>query len=417
MSKKKCDKPVVFLDNNGTTIISPDAMKTYCNWLKCYNPSSDSKVAKSARSMIKKNVDYIKKIYNAANYEIIFTSGATESNCFILRSSVDSFKKARGVKPHVIVSAVEHHSILECCEMLEKYEHAEITRVAPNIYGNVLPVDVKNAIRPNTCLISVMYANNELGAINNIPEIGKIAHANKIPLHSDCVRMIGKYKLDLEKNNVDAISASFHKFHGPKGIGLLMIKNNFISGYKLDAQLNGTQQHGLRGGTENVPGIASGVVALKQSMRNREKKNLRLRGLRSKLIKKLSNHIKMANYKDYIDKEPPEGTYLIIMGPPVDKPKYYIGNTLMFSIADSEKKICNVAIKKKLDTLGVVISISSACLSHSVKASHVLSAIRAPPIIKRGVFRISFSDTTKESDINTFFKKFIKILRAKGHVK
>lgn len=416
MSKKNCIKPVVFLDNNGTTLISPDAMKTYCNWLKCYNPSSDSKVAKTARTMIKKNVEHIKKMYNANEYEVIFTSGATESNCFILRSSVDSFKKMREVKPHIIVSAVEHHSVLECCEMLEKYDHADVTHVEPNIYGNILPADVKKAIRSNTCIISIMYANNEIGALNNIPEIGKIAHAHNIPLHSDCVRMVGKYNLDLGKNNVDAISASFHKFHGPKGIGLLMIKNNFLLGYKLDAQLNGTQQHGLRGGTENVPGIASGVVALKQSMRNREKKNERIRGLRNKLIEKLSKHIEVAEYISYINKDPPEGTRLIIMGPPVGKPKYYIGNTLMFAIADTKKQMCNVAIKKKLDSLGIVVSISSACLTHSKKASHVLNAIRAPPIIKRGVFRISFSDTSKESEINTFVRVFIKILKDKGHV-
>lgn len=415
MSKKKCPR-LVFLDNNGTTLISLDAAKTYYRWLKCYNPSSDSKVSTSSKNMIKKGVEYIKKLYNADNYEVIFTSGATESNCFILRSSADSFKKMSGQMPHIIVSAVEHHSILECCDMLEKYGHAEVTKVQPNIYGNVLPKDVKEAIKPNTCLISIMYANNEIGALNNIPEIGKVAHAHKIPFHSDCVRVVGKYNLDLEKNNVDSISASFHKFHGPKGMGLLMIKNNFLKGYRLDAQLNGTQQHGLRGGTENVPGIASSMVALKQSMRNREKKNRRLRELRGRLIEKLSKHIETKLYKDYVEGEPPHGTYLIIMGPPVDKHKYYIGNTLMFAVADSKKKMCNVSIKKKLDSLGIVISISSACLTHSEKASHVLTAVMAPPIIKRGVFRISFSDNSRESDINVFVREFIKILKSKGHI-
>ncbi len=416
MSKKPCDK-LVFLDNNGTTLISPDAAKVYASWLKCYNPSSDSKISKRVRDMITKSREYVQKLYNAKNYEIIFTSGATESNCFILRSSVDSYKKMRGVTPHLIVSGVEHHSVLECCDMLEKYGHAEITRVMPNIYGNVLAADIKKAIKPTTCLISIMYANNELGSLNNIPEIGKLAHAHKIPLHSDCVRMVGKYNLDLEKNNVDAISASFHKFHGPKGIGLLIIKRNFIEGYKLDGQLNGTQQSGLRGGTENAPAIASGIAALKESMKSRDAKNQKIRGLRDKLIKKLSSKIKPEKYQEYLNKNTPPGTHLVILGPPIDKSRYYIGNTLLFSIANPDKEICNVSIKKKLDALGIVVSISSACLTSSPKASHVLDAILAPDLIKRGVFRISFSDQNRDADINTFVKEFVKILKDMGHMR
>ena len=417
MSKKKPCGKLVFLDNNGTTLISPEAEKVYSKWLKCYNPSSDSKISKESREIVDKSRGYIQKLYNAGNYEVIFTSGATESNCFILRSSVESYKKRMGVKPHVVVSAVEHHSVLECCDMLEKYEYAEVTKVQPNIYGNILPGDVKRSIKSNTCLISIMYANNELGALNNIPEIGKIAHENGIPLHSDCVRMIGKYNLDLEKNNVDAISASFHKFHGPKGIGLLLIKRNFLNGYELDGQINGSQQHGLRGGTENVPAIASGVEALKHSMKTRDTKNKRIRGLRDKLIVKLSKAIKPENYQDYVNKDPPQGTHLVILGPPVDKPRYYIGNTLLFAVANTEKEVCNVAIKKELDKKGVVVSISSACLTSSPKASHVLDAIMAPPIIKRGVFRISFSDQSRETDVNTFMREFVKILKDQGHLR
>jgi len=253
--------------------------------------------------------------------------------------------------------------------------------------------------------------------LNNIPEIGKIAHAHSIPLHSDCVRMVGKYSLDLEKNNVDSISASFHKFHGPKGVGLLMIKNNFLQGYGLDGQVNGSQQNGLRGGTENVPGIASGIEALKQSMKSRDSKNKKIRALRDKLIQKLSKLIKPEDYKKYINNEPPIGTHLVILGPPTDKPRYYIGNTLLFAITNTSKEVCNISIKKELDKKGVVVSISSACLTSSPKASHVLEEILAPPIIKRGVFRVSFSDNTKESDINTFVKEFIKILKDQGHLR
>jgi len=411
--KKSCPNPVYF-DNNATTLICQPAKKVHTEWLSCYNASSDSKIAKPAKALLEKAQDVILAHcgVSSATHTALFTSGATESNCLIIKSCVKAYKKkliekGSELKPHVIASELEHHSIRECLADLEESGDIEVTLVEPTIYGNVLADDVEKSIRPNTCLITVMFANNEVPVINNIEDIGAIAHKHRIPLHSDCVQIFGKYKIDVKKNNIDALSASAHKFYGPKGVGVLIIDNNLIEGYGLTAEIHGSQQHGLRGGTENIAGIASMMVALKTAFQNRKSKNQRLFKLRDTLLSKLAKVYKIANYSDYLDdsKTDKEDIELISLGPPEDKKGFILPNTVLLSIAKNRgKPFCNVELKKFLDSKNFVVSIGSACLTKSDKASHVLTAIGAPPVIKRGVIRISFGDNNTIEEINKFVK-------------
>jgi cysteine desulfurase len=415
--KPKCPNPI-YLDNNATTLICPIAKKVHIEWISCYNASSDSKIAKPARLLLEKASDYVLAHCNvsSATHTAIFTSGGTESNCFMIRACVKAFKKKLVEKgnsgvPHVITSSMEHHSILECLKDLELSGDVEVSYVTPTVYGNILAEDVEKEIKPSqTCLISIMFANNEVPVINNIEEIGAIAHKHRIPMHSDCVQIFGKYKVDMIKNNIDALSASAHKFYGPKGIGLLIINNKLIEGYGLTAEISGSQQHHLRGGTENVAGIASMVMALRWAFTDRKKKNAKLMSFRKYLLERLRKKFHFGEFIDYVNQEfsdnrPP--LELVSLGPPEDKPEFILPNTVFLSVAKNRgKPFCNVELKKFLDSKNCVVSIGSACLTSSDKASHTLTSIGAPPVIKRGVIRISFGDYNIKTDVD----KFVKIL-------
>lgn len=414
--KKSCPAPIYF-DNNATTLICPNAKKVHTEWLGCYNASSDSKIAKPAKMLLEKASDYVLAHCNvsSATHTAIFTSGGTESNCFVIRACVKAFKKKlleknSNVKPHVITSAMEHHSVMECLKDLEESGDVDVTYVTPTIYGTILAEDVEKEIRPGqTCLISVMFANNEVPVINNIEEIGTVAHKNRIPLHSDCVQIFGKYKIDMLKHNIDVLSASAHKFYGPKGVGLLIINNKLIEGYGLTAEISGSQQHHLRGGTENIAGIASLVTALKWDFANRKTKNEKLFKLREYTLEKLTKLYSIGDFLDYINETPNKPPLeLISLGPPEDKKGFILPNTLLISVAKNRgKPFCNVELKKFLDSKNCVVSIGSACLTSSDKASHTLTAIGAPPVVKRGVIRISFGDYNMKAEVD----KFITLLK------
>jgi cysteine desulfurase len=428
-TKCRVKKDLVFLDNNSTTLMCSAAVKVQDQWSQCYNASSDSKISKPARAMIEKARDLIlhRCKVSSATHTAIFTSGATESNCFVIRACVKAYKKKLAEKnsylrPHLILSAIEHHSSMECAKDLVECGDADVSYITPTIYGNILAEDVEEAIKPNTCLISIMYANNEIPTISNITEIGEIAHQHRIPLHSDCVQIFGKMSIDIMKDNIDALSASAHKFYGPKGVGLVILNNNLIEGYKLTAEINGSQQGGLRGGTENVSAIASMLTAYQYAHTERAKKNAKLISLRNHLLDKLAKYYPFVEYDKFVypeeykkettdEEEPGEEPPIefVSLGPPREATNFILPNTVLLAICKERgKPLCNVELKKFLDQHGYTVSIGSACLTKSDKASHVLSAIGAPPIVKRGVIRISFSDQTTISDVNGFVAMLIQ---------
>ena len=414
-NKARCIKSV-YLDNNGTTLMCKQAIEATNTWLSCYNASTDSKVAKPARDLLEKATDDLLKHcgVSTASHTAVFTSGGSESNCFIIRACVKAFKKKLAERgsadtPHIVASQLEHHSTLECLRDLTALGDIEVSYVQPRIYGNILAEDVEREIRPSTCLVVVMAANNEIPVINNISEIGRIAHKHKVPLHSDCVQIFGKIKFNVMKQNIDSLSASAHKFYGPKGVGVLILNNDLITGYGITAEINGSQQSGLRGGTENIAGIAGMMAALDYCFKSkRQEKNARLFALRQRFLERIGKHFTIGEYAAYLttdqaDQAEKPDLELISLGPPEDKPAFILPNTVLLAICKNRgKPFCNVELKKYLDSKGFVISLGSACNTKSDKASHVLTAIGAPPVVKRGVIRVSFGDSNKPQEVDQF---------------
>lgn len=401
------DKKIIYFDNNGTTKICKPARDAMIKWLGCMsNPSGDSKISINARKMIADSKQYILKHSGAKNYRVIYTSGSSESNCLILISCSESYTRLKNQKPHIITSSIEHKSVIKCCERLMKCKYADVTFINPISDGRILPELVKKAIRPNTCLISIMCTNNELGTRNDIKSIGKIAHGAKIPFHTDAVQSYGKYKMNLDNCCIDAVSVSFHKLYGPMGIGMLIINNELIEGYQLDGQIAGTQHDGLRGGTENVPSIAGAIVALKDTFVDRDAKNKRLEQFRNIIINALTTEYPVIEYKDCFNTTTMLDWGVCILG--AASPRDRVPNTLLVSFVSKANKFCNQKLKHKLHKHNIIVSIGSACNTDSPNASHVLNAIRAPPHIKKGVIRISLGDYNTLGEVKKLCTILIK---------
>ncbi len=437
-TRSSASNKYIYFDNNGTTLLCNQAEKVMIKWLKCYNASSDFSVASDARKLLKYAQDAIHKHCETGGpdkYVVLFTSGGTESNCTVIRMIIEAYHHniiplAQGeIIPHLVTSSIEHHSILSCLHDLEENKRVEVTYVKPTIHGVITPNSVKEAIKENTCLVTIMYANNEIGTVNHIPEIAKITHeaSNRlkqvmgfkftIPFHTDAVQLFGKHRIkmkgDGKSNDIDALSMSFHKLYGPKGVGLLIIKKSLVDGFGINGIMSGSQQHGLRGGTENIAGIAGSIEALKHTFKNRTDKNKHLLKLKKLLIELLGKKYKFADYADYVDqskdkdREPIE---LVLLGPPIHEKKV-LPNTILLSIVKNKgKPFCNVKFKKKLNRAGVAVSIGSACLTGDKNSSHVIQSINAPDIIKQGVIRISLGDNNTETEIRKFVKIFNHIL-------
>jgi cysteine desulfurase len=415
-----CKTNVIYLDNNGTTKLCTAGKNAMIAWLGSRaNPSSDSIIAKKSKELMVNAREYISKHCNVAynKYTVIFTSGASESNCFILRSVVEAYRKHIDKKPHIITSATEHKSIIQCCNSLIVNGHASVTYIEPNAYGCINPDLIKKAITPNTALITIMAANNELGCINDIKKIGEIAHEHKVPFHTDAVQIFGKYKISMSKSKIDAISMSFHKLYGPMGLGMLIINNDLITGYGLEGQISGTQQNELRGGTENVPAVASAVASMKHTFTNRDLKNKKMYMQKKKILFELEKVLPKGKYKDYFDKKKHTRNEFLLLGPVCNGSCTYpnvLPNTLLLAfikniqhVGEKYKTFCNIDLKKSLNKKNIIIAIGSACSTSSAKASHVLFSIKAPEIVRQGVIRVSLSDDTSMSDINIFIKELI----------
>lgn len=418
-AESKLEKQISYnFDANAHTPLCSEAMHAVGNYINmAINPGSDSKTARPVKKMIQDSIDGILALCHTstADYTCVFTSGATESNSFVLRSVVKAFNRKAAehnlhIKPHVITSSTEHNSILSCLEDLEKSGEVEVTYIGPTIYGNIKASDIKAAIKKNTCLISIIYAGNELPIINNITDIATVARENNIPLHTDAVQIFGKYPVRLDILKLDALTATAHKFGGPLGIGVVILKNKFIDSYELTGEINGTQQCGLRGGTENPAGIAGFAAALKASHKNRQKKTEKMMMFRMKLIDALNGHIPFVPYENYINETKHGPLELVSLGPPLKNAAdgFLLSNTVLLSVAKNVgKPFCNVLLKHFLDAAGCVVSIGSACLTKNKSASHVLTAIKAPDVIKRGVIRISFHDKNDNASVDFLVKKII----------
>lgn len=418
-------KKTIYLDNNGTTQPPPIVCEAAKKYATAANPSSDTYLSEKSKQVMKDCKDFIcKQLHipkenmnsksgkkkNKNTYKVLFTSGASESNSMIIRSCVDAYNKNIGL-PHIITSTTEHKCILETVHNLLTNGRIQLTLIKPGMDGLIDPEKVRKAIKPNTALISIMLVNNEIGCINDIETIGKIAHDAKVPLHTDMTQGFMKLKTNIPQMNVDAVSVSFHKVYGVKGSGALIISKNLIDGYGLQSQIGGNQNEGLRGGTENVLGIATALAGMKWMSTNRAEKNERICKMREIIKDHLSKIGRIASMEEYYDpKHEKSSTHnpieVMIIGPKNKKQQAH--HTMLISILKNKgRPFCNVKLKKFLESKGVIVSIGSACNTSSKNASHVIQTIGTPAVVRKGVLRISFGDRNTFAEIN----QAMKILR------
>lgn len=361
-------------------------------------------------------------IDNVANidpkqYYILFTSGASESNAMIISRVIDAYLLT-GQQPHIVVSSIEHKSIIETIKYNETMGRCTSTFVNPAASGHILAGDVELAIRPNTALVCVMHANNEIGSINDIAAIAAAAHRHKVPFYSDAVQAFGKYAMWPVEMDVDGFSVSFHKMYGPVGCGLLILKRKWVEGYGIHPLIFGTQNFGMRGGTENIPAIAASRLALAHNMTNRQQKNKKLNNMKQFIIAQIRDRAPCRSYVQYCDinnitKSLPE-IEIIFFDDSIfsnNANAKYLPNTIFLSIIKrSEPPMCNTKFKESLANGGIIISVGSACNTSSDKASHVLYALGADSLIRSGALRISLGDNNTKEDCIAFVKCFLTTL-------
>lgn len=377
----------IYADNSATTALSPAVLDKMMPYLtEVYgNPSSLYRIGGAAKEAIEKSRENIARNLGAKfPNEIFFTSGGSESDNWALKGVCHALK-AKG-KKHIITSKFEHHAILHTCQSLEK-EGFDVTYLDVYENGIVHPEDVENAIREDTAIVSIMYANNEIGTIQPISEIGAICKKHGVLFHTDAVQAAGFVKINVAEQNIDLLSMTAHKLHGPKGCGLLYVRR----GVKIDNLIDGgAQERNKRAGTENVAGIVGLDAALQLAIDGMDERNSKLTKMRDRLIDGLLKIERSRINGDRVHRLP--------------------GNVNMcFEGIEGESLLL------KLDLNGISASSGSACTSGSLDPSHVLLAIGLPHEIAHGSMRLSFSDDNTEEDIDYILKvvpEIVDYLRA-----
>ncbi len=362
---------MIYADNAATTKMCPAAIEamTRCMEENYGNPSSLYSVGQQAKEALEDARERIANCLGCTPREITFTSGGSEAD----NQAIFSAAKlgARKGRKHIISTAFEHHAVLHTLDKL-KQQGFEITLLDVHSNGIVTPEQVRDAIREDTCLVSVMFANNEIGTIQPIAEIGKVCREKGVLFHTDAVQAVGHVKVNVAEQNIDMLSLSAHKFHGPKGIGVLYAKR----GIALDSLINGgAQERGKRAGTENLPAIVGMAAALEQATAKLDDYAAKLIPLRDKLIAGL-------------DKIP----YSELNG---DR-EHRLPATVNFCFEGIEGE----SLLLLLDDKGICASSGSACTSGSLDPSHVLLAIGRPHEVAHGSLRLSLGDDVTEADID-----------------
>ncbi len=376
---------VIYADNAATTKMSDAAIETMTKVIRenYGNPSSLYTFGQEAKEVLEQAREDIAKIIGAESREIIFTSGGSEADnqALISAAKIGAMKG----KKHIISSAFEHHAVLHTLKKLEK-EGFEVTLLDVHENGIIKPEEVAAAIREDTILVTIMYANNEIGTIEDIKGIGAVCREKGVIFHTDAVQAIGHLPINVQEQNIDMLSASAHKFHGPKGVGFLYVKkgikvSNLIEG--------GAQEKGKRAGTENVPGIAAMATALAESVNNIEKNTARLTVVRDRIIKGLKEIPHSAINGDETSRLP---------------------SNINFCFEGIEGE----SLLLLLDDKGIAASSGSACTSGSLDPSHVLLAIGRVHDVAHGSLRLSIGEdiTDDESDyIVKSVKEVVEYLR------
>ena len=368
----------VYADHAATTAVSDTALNAMLpHFTRAYgNPSSLYRFAQEAKTDLEQARADIAACLNARPEEIFFTSGGTEADNWALRGAAEWMALKGKPTGHIITTAIEHHAVLHTAQYLEKRGYA-VTYLPVDENGRVDPAAVEAAIRPDTLLISVMAANNEIGTVEPIGEIGRVARAHGILFHTDAVQAVGHIPVDVEAWNVDLLSLSGHKFGGPKGVGALYVRKSL----RLPPLIHGGgQEKGRRSGTENVPGAVGMAAALKEAVGELDRESPRLAALRDRLIAGLTAI-----------------PYARLTGDPVNR----LPGTASFVFEGVEGE----ALLLHLDAKGICASSGSACSSASLDPSHVLLAIGLPHAIAHGSLRLSLGRETTEEDVDAILRE------------
>ena len=361
----------IYADNAATTALSPEVLGDMMPYLTTIysNPSSMYSFANEDEKAVYQAREDIANAINAEAKEIFFTSGGSESDNWAIKGIAQALK-SKG-KNHIITSKFEHHAVLHTCDALAK-DGFEITLLDVHEDGLVRPEELENAIKDTTAIVSIMYANNEIGTIQPIAELGAVCRKHGVIFHTDAVQAMGNVHIDVKEQNIDMLSMTAHKLHGPKGCGALYIRKGIRPHILIDG---GAQERGMRAGTENVAGIVGLASAVKRAVATIDKRTERLTKMRNRLIDSLLK----------IERSRLNG----------DRDKRLPGNINMcFEGIEGE------ALLLRLDMMGICASSGSACTSGSLDPSHVLLSIGLPHEIAHGSLRLSFSDETTESEID-----------------
>ncbi|MFQ6049612.1 MAG: cysteine desulfurase NifS [Candidatus Paceibacterales bacterium] len=375
----------IYLDYAATTPVDPRVVKAMLPYFsdKFGNTMSLYGLGQAAKQALEESREQVADLIKAKSTEIIFTSSATESNNLALKGiALANKNKGR----HIIISPIEHPCIMESAKWLES-QGFEITKLKVDKYGQVNPEDIKKAIKKDTILVSIMHANNEIGTIEPIEEIGKICREKEVYFHTDAAQSFGKIPIDVNKMNIDLLTASSHKMYGPKGVGCLFVREKT----KIEPLLHGGgQEFGLRSSTVNVAGIVGFAKASEICKRKIKKESQRLTKLRNKLIKGILGKIEFSQLNGHPQKRLPNNA------------------NFSFSFVEGESLVI------QLDLLGIAASTGSACSSAKLEPSHVLLAIGLRPQQAHGSLRLSLGRRTTAKEIDkalAVLPKAIKRLR------
>lgn len=361
----------IYFDNSATTKLDEDVFKKMMPYfcIEYGNASSIYKIGRESRKAVEDAREKVAKILNCKPNEIYFTSGGSESDNTAIRGIAYAYKNKGN---HIITSKIEHPAVLETCKQLEK-EGFEVTYLDVDSEGFVRLDELKKAIKKETILISIMFANNEIGTIEPVEEIGKIAKENGIIFHTDAVQAVGSVRIDVEAMNIDMLSLSAHKFYGPKGIGALYVKQ----GIKFQKFMNGGhQERNKRAGTENVPAIVGLGEAIEKAYNELDEHTSKIKELRDYYVKEVERRIPYIKINGSMEKRLP-------------------GNSnISFRYIEGEGMLLN------LDLKGISASSGSACTSGSLDPSHVLLAIGLPHEIAHGSLRITIGKYNTKEEVD-----------------
>jgi cysteine desulfurase len=364
---------MIYLDNSATTPLHPKVKEKIIESLEYFgNPSSMHAPGRKVRAYVEQSRREIADFFNCSPEEIIFTAGASEANNTVLKSAATCCAFCNETRGHIITSNIEHPSVMNTLKCLEQ-QHMEVTRVPVNEKGIVDPADIEAAIRPDTLMISVMYVNNEIGTIQPVEEIARIAKEHHIPMHTDAVQAVGKLPVDLQKLPVDFLSMSGHKIYAPKGIGILFKRKSAKNICPLIT--GGHQEKSMRAGTENTLGIIALGEAIRQLRSEMDTETRRIRALRDKLESGIKKRLED----------------VVVNGDPRQR-ACNISNM-------SFKRIEGESILLRLDMHGIAVSTGSACSTGSLEPSYVITALDVDPTVAHSSIRFSLGRETTEEEI------------------